>query len=119
MNQNKSISTRVKIILINLIQEANWPNIKLSEYISEKIGMPYIRIGRIFKLEEGDSILEWLSKEKIHVAKRLIRQGEKNFIDISTDLGFSSNGHFSTVFKRITKMSPSVYKLIEKQIKDQ
>jgi YesN/AraC family two-component response regulator len=46
---------------------------------------------------------------KIKEAKRLIREGQMNFTEISEFLGFSSIHYFSKLFKKPTGKSPSEY----------
>ena len=48
-------------------------------------------------------------------AKRLIRETEKNFQEISDSLGFSSAHYFSTIFKKYVGMTPTQYKKSCKQ----
>ena len=53
---------------------------------------------------------EYILKKKIGEAKRLIREDKLNFTQISDVLCFDNPHYFSTVFKRVTNMTPSEYK---------
>ena len=48
--------------------------------------------------------------EKIEEAKKLLRYSTKSLSAISTYLGFSSQSHFSRVFKKYVGENPSVYR---------
>lgn len=70
---------------------------------------------QLYKNATGKSIIDHYIDLKITCAKRLIREGDLNFTQISEKLGFTSIHHFTRIFKSRTEMSPSVY---EKTIQD-
>ncbi|MGM9597252.1 MAG: helix-turn-helix domain-containing protein [Eubacteriales bacterium] len=49
-------------------------------------------------------------KEKTEEAKRLLRYTDKTSVAISAYLGFSSQSHFSKVFKKYTGKTPNEYR---------
>ena len=59
-----------------------------------------------FRMEIGCSPLDYINRRRIDEAKRLMSLGDPNIKEISHNLGFSSRQYFSTVFKRVTGMSP-------------
>ena len=59
-----------------------------------------------FRMEIGCSPLDYINRRRIDEAKRLMSLGHPNIKEISHNLGFSSRQYFSTVFKRVTGMSP-------------
>jgi YesN/AraC family two-component response regulator len=59
-------------------------------------------------------IMEHFSHLKVDAAKQMIRENEYNFTEISEKLGFNTPQYFTTVFRRISGMSPSEY---EKSVK--
>lgn len=63
-----------------------------------------------FKKESGESLTDFILKEKTEEAKRLLRYSDKSFSAIGSYLGFSSPGHFSQVFKKYTERTPSEYR---------
>lgn len=63
-----------------------------------------------FKDETGESLTDFILKEKTEEAKRLLRYSDKNATAIAAYLGFSSPGHFSQVFKRYTGQTPTEYR---------
>lgn len=67
-------------------------------------------LSKIFKDFSGYTILEYINAQKIREAKKLIRDGNYNFTQISDMLAFDNPHYFSRVFKRITDMTPSDYK---------
>lgn len=71
-------------------------------------------IKRLFKDNMNCGIMEHFSRLKIDAAKQMIRENEFNFTEISEKLGFNTPQYFTTVFRRISGMSPSEY---EKSVK--
>lgn len=63
-----------------------------------------------FKEETGETLTDFILKEKTEEAKRLLRYSDKNATAIASYLGFSSLGHFSQVFKRYTGRMPTEYR---------
>lgn len=90
----------------------------LEEHVTEKLTLEEIchatMIGRaqllkLFKEEKGCGVIDYFSHLKIDTAKRMIRQENGNFSQISDCLGYSSIHYFSRQFKKITGMTPSEY----------
>lgn len=71
-------------------------------------------IKRLFKDNMNCGIMEHFSRLKVDAAKQMIRENEFNFTEISEKLGFNTPQYFTTVFRRISGMSPSEY---EKSVK--
>ena len=63
-----------------------------------------------FKKETGMIISNYIMKEKIEEAKRLLRYSDKPATAIAAYLGFSSQSHFFNAFHKYTNNSPSEYR---------
>ena len=63
-----------------------------------------------FKKDTGMIISDYIMKEKIEEAKRLLRYTDKSATAIAAYLGFSSQSHFSNAFHKYTNRSPSEYR---------
>ena len=60
---------------------------------------------KIFARDAGCGVTEFFNNLKIEKAKEYIRENEKNFTQISDELGFSSIHYFSRLFKKKTGMT--------------
>ena len=94
---------------------ANYVRRHLSEPISAEaiakelyISRPYL--SKKFKEESGQTITDFVLKEKTEEAKRLLRYSDKSLSSISVYLGFSSQSHFGRVFRKYTGMNPGEYR---------
>lgn len=65
-----------------------------------------------FKKESGTTLTDFILKEKVEEAKRLLRYTDKHATAIAAYLGFSSQSHFSNVFRKYTGKSPNEYRKI-------
>ena len=63
-----------------------------------------------FKQETKMTLTDFILKEKTEEAKRLLRYTDKPITSISAYLGFSSQSHFSHVFKKCTNSLPNEYR---------
>ena len=97
------------------IDVANYVRHHLSEPISvEKmageffLSRPYL--SSRFRQETGQTLTDFILKEKTEEAKRLLRYSDRPLSAVSAYLGFSSHGHFSRVFKKYAGMTPGEYR---------
>ena len=63
-----------------------------------------------FKKESGTTLTDFILKEKVEEAKRLLRYTDKQATAIASYLGFSSQSHFSNVFRKYADCSPLEYR---------
>ncbi|MFC4323707.1 helix-turn-helix domain-containing protein [Litchfieldia salsa] len=78
--------------------------------ISNHLNMNYSYICRHFKQETGKTVTEFINEMKIKESIRLLEITEMPIIQISTQLGFSSQNYFHTVFKKVTGLTPIEYR---------
>lgn len=97
------------------IDVANYIQHHLSEPITAEdiaknlyLSRPYL--SRKFIEETGESLTDFILKEKTEEAKRLLRYSDKSLTAISSYLGFSSQSHFSRVFRKYASSAPGVYR---------
>ena len=63
-----------------------------------------------FKQETGETLTDFILREKTEEAKRLLRWSDKSAAAIASYLGFSSHGHFIKVFKKYAGLTPQEYR---------
>ena len=77
----------------------------LSDYLSEKVKMPYRHLSEIFKRQKGISVEKYFILQKIEKAKDLVENSDRQFSEIADSLGYSSLQHLSTQFKNVAGMT--------------
>ena len=81
-----------------------------AEKMAEELFLNRSYLSRKFKEETGETLTDFILKEKAEEAKRLLRYSDKSFSSIGAYLGFSSPGHFSQIFRKYTGKTPSEYR---------
>lgn len=81
-----------------------------TEDIAKALYLSRSRLSVKFKEETNENLVDFILKEKIEEAKRLLRYTDKTSVAISAYLGFSSQSHFSRTFKKYTGSLPNEYR---------
>lgn len=105
----ESLENYLATQMINIIDENIYKKITV-EQICTRLNYSRTYLSKLFKASTGYTVLEYILMRKVHEAKKLIRDEEYNFTQISDMLSFDNPHYFSTVFKRITHITPSEYK---------
>lgn len=56
------------------------------------------------------TLSQYIQEQKIEKAKSLLKTTDRSILEIATYLGFSSQGYFQNVFKKLTGMTPKEYR---------
>ncbi len=105
-NQNNSVDTVNKIIeYINLNFTKDIKNSDLAEIA----GYHEYYLNRLFIRHTGASMHKYILNLRLNEGKRLLLNTKLSISEIASQIGFNSNTHFSTYFKKETKISPSEY----------
>lgn len=112
LNHDQVIAEKIKLAAIELIHYASNNNslIRNSDYISDKVQLPYDKISKIFSKVCGQTLEKYIILLKIEKAKELIMQNELTLSEISYKLGYSSVQYLSNQFKKVTGITVSDFK---------
>jgi AraC-like DNA-binding protein len=112
-----AITEKIKVAAIELIHFANNTNslIRNSDYISERVQLPYDRISKVFSKVTNTTLEKYIILLKIEKAKELITNNEMSLSEISYTLGYSSVQYLSNQFKKTTGYTVSQYKELPQQ----
>ena len=81
-----------------------------AEAIAKELYMSRSYLSRKFSEETGETLTDFILRQKTEEARRLLRYSDKPLTSISAYLGFSSQSHFTRVFKKYTSLSPGEYR---------
>lgn len=106
------IVERIRIAAIELIHYAGNVNslIRNSDYISERLELPYDKLSRIFSRKMGRTLESYLIQLKIEKAKELIVSGKYTLSEIAYMLDYSSVQYLSNQFKKVMGITVSQFK---------
>jgi two-component system, response regulator YesN len=82
--------------------------------ISQEIGLSLYYFSHIFKEEVGESFVTYLNRVRIREAKKLLQETNLNIAEISYKVGYNDPNYFTRVFKEYTSMTPSDYRLVNR-----
>lgn len=98
---------------INLCKEYIYSHIKeriTVEDIADALGVSASYLSRLFKKETKDSVSAYIRRQKIEMAKNLLRYSDYSMITIANRLSFSSQSHFIQQFRELVGMTPKKYR---------
>lgn len=89
--------------------EKNVENKLLFEDVLHHFNVSASVVKKIFRENMDCGIMEYFNRLKVEAAKQMIREESYNFTEIADKLSFNSSQYFTTVFRRVTGMTPSEY----------
>jgi len=112
-NQKQKQIEKIKGILIKKVQSGEIEeHFSIIDFLSKTFHKDYSNISRLFSEVEGITIEQFFILQKIEKVKELLVYAELNLNEISWQLGYSSVGHLSAQFKKVTGLTPSHFKKI-------
>lgn len=115
MEDKKSILIeKIKALIIDMVHYSDdLPQVNNSDYISKQLGYDYIYLSNLFSEVKGITLQQFIILHKIEKVKELLLYDEMSLTEIAIRLHYSSVGHLSNQFKKITGLTPTFYKQIK------
>jgi len=101
---------KIKNIIIEMVRNPGEGKTKISNLLSEKLHHNYAYLASLFSEVLGMSIQHFIMLYKVECVKQLMRYDELSITEIAFKLNYSSVGHLSNQFKKITGLSPEHFK---------
>lgn len=107
---------RIKQVVIEMVHYSEEePKVNFSTHLSQTLGLDYTYMSNLFSEVKGITIEHYIIAHKIERAKELMLYDELNMTEIAYQLHYSSVAHFSNQFKKVTGLSPSFFKELQKR----
>ena len=81
------------------------------ETIAKEVGVSKYHLSRIFKLQTGITVKEYIILKRINYAKELLRYSDMTVEEISYTCGFNHASHFINMFKACEDATPKQFRL--------
>lgn len=78
--------------------------------VAEHVGLSQYHLSRLFKKLTGQTIMEYLTNERIETSRQLLVSGTMELQQIAALLHFCDQSHFTQVFRKKTGMTPAQYR---------
>lgn len=104
--------TKLEIVaecVVYIIKNIEKEGLSVNE-VANNLHLSPIYLNRIFKSEKGLSISQFIIKEKMELAARLLRDGSLSANIVAAKVGYSSYQHFFIMFKKYYGCSPNQFK---------
>jgi AraC-like DNA-binding protein len=108
------LTEKIKNVVIEMIHYSDeMPVIKYSSYISSKLKTNYTYLSKIFSRVKNVTIEHFIILHKIERVKQLLLFNDLTLSEIAWKLHYSSTAHLSAQFKKITGITPSLFKKLK------
>jgi AraC-like DNA-binding protein len=74
------------------------------------MGLSSSQVHRRFQKVVGSSPMNWLRRERMNAAKRLLVQTDTPISEVALCCGYPDPLHFSREFRRVTGLSPTAFR---------
>ena len=78
--------------------------------LSQHVHMTENYLSRYFKQETGTTVVAYINDRKIEKARKMFREDRESVRTAAESFGYADLSHFVKMFKRITGISPNLYK---------
>lgn len=115
-DQRAMLIEKIKNVIVEMVHYADEPpKTNFSDYLSEKLNYDYTYLANIFSEVTGTTIEKFIIAHKIERVKELLLYDELNLSEISYKLNYSSVGHLSNQFKKVTGLTPTFFKQLKRK----
>ncbi|XEC95530.1 helix-turn-helix domain-containing protein [Paenibacillus tarimensis] len=85
------------------------------EMFAARYNMSLGYFSRTFKEVVGEKYIEYLTRHRLNVAKRLLMETDKKIEDISEEVGYLGRNSFINIFKKYEGVTPGKYRLMHRR----
>lgn len=78
--------------------------------VAEEVRVSYFHFSRAFKQSMGVSPNAYMIEQRVERAKRLLSETDLPIADIALRVGFASQSHFTTTFRRLAWTTPKAFR---------
>ncbi len=115
-NQKSILVQKIKNAIIEMLYaDKGLRSMKISTYLSEKLGENYRTLSQVFSEVTFISIENFIILHKIERVKQLLLTENLSLTEISFMMNYSSVAYLSQQFKNITGVTPTAFQKIVKQ----
>jgi AraC-like DNA-binding protein len=115
-NRRNILVEKIRNAIVEMIfSSEEMPKTKFSDYLSKKLNLDYSYLSHLFSEERGTTIEHCIMSHKIEMVKELLLSDELTLSEIAYKLNYSSVAHLSNQFKKMTGLTPTHFKKMERK----
>lgn len=101
---------------IDVIIEENYTNTEFNvNLIADMLAVSPNSLSVVYKRKTGKNILEVIQSLRVKEAKRILSETDEIMESVAEKAGFGSNTTFRRVFKKVTGVSPAIYREMKRK----
>lgn len=78
--------------------------------LAEVVGMSQYYFSKLFKMSTGTTPHQYVMRQRVERAQELLRETRVALAEIATQVGFETQSHFTSVFRRLVGATPKHYR---------
>jgi len=83
--------------------------------LAQQVQIHPVYLATTFRQKYGHSIVGYVRELRVNFACQQLADSEHSLAEIAQAAGFSDQSHFSRIFKRVTSLTPAVYRAIARR----
>ncbi len=107
------LTDQIKACIIDYIDNINRIKNNLSDYLAKKLNYDYAYLSSYFSAMQATTIEQYTIALKIERVKEMLLLDDLTLTEISYKLNYSSVGHLSNQFKKVTGLPPAHFKKLK------
>jgi RpiB/LacA/LacB family sugar-phosphate isomerase len=80
--------------------------------LAQVVGMSQYYFSKLFKLSTGTTPHQYVMRQRVEHAQEMLREGQTPLAEVATHVGFETQSHFTSVFRRLAGVTPKHYREI-------
>lgn len=80
------------------------------DVVAQEVGMSRYHFSRVFKESMGLSPINYIVRQRIERAKKLLTETDLPIADVALQSGFSCQSHFTTFFRKLVGLTPRSFR---------
>ncbi len=82
--------------------------------LAQVVGMSQYYFSKLFKMSTGTTPHQYVMRQRVERAQELLRESQMPLAEVTTQVGFETQSHFTSVFRRLVGTTPKHYREMHK-----
>lgn len=114
-NQKVVLVENIKRMVLRMLDDQELPQTKISVFLAQELKESYRNLAQVFTEVCHMTIENYIIIHKIERAKHLLMSEDSSLTAIAFHLNYSSVGHLSNQFKKVTGLTPTAFHTLAKK----